>query len=149
METLVAATLYARKDPRRQNNFCCNSSPRQKSAEASSSPDAFALFDAAYLTEAYNNGWGKKRESGERLDGLPWIKHPCDCTQRSANGVRRRVITLRALRLIIGEYAQLATAGAKNDELLSAIWRVTFFGEQESDHVGNDSQKHATKAARQ
>jgi len=53
METLRRATLYARKDPVVAKQLLLQLVTRAKSAEASSSPDAFALFDAAYLTEAF------------------------------------------------------------------------------------------------
>src|SRR5258708_10491080 len=76
METLRRATLYARKDPAAAKQLLLQLVTRAKSAEASSNPDAFALFDAAYLTEAYKQWLEEKGENpATRLDGLPLIKH--------------------------------------------------------------------------
>src|SRR6266446_3495247 len=76
LETLRRATLYARKDPVVAKQLLLQLVTRAKSAEASSSPDAFALFDAAYLTEAYKQWLGEKNENpANGLDGLSWMKH--------------------------------------------------------------------------
>src|SRR6201998_4587744 len=76
METLRRAALYARKDPIAAKQLLLQLVARAKSTEALSAPDAFALFDAAYLTEAYKQWPGEKGENlANCLDGISWIKH--------------------------------------------------------------------------
>ena len=130
METLRRATLYARKDPVAAKQLLLQLVARAKSAEASSSPDAFSLFDAAYLTEAYKQWLGEKGENpANRLDGLPWIKH---ATQLRPNDPQMAfaaaLITLRGPEADHRGYAQLATAGAKNDVLLKRNLASHFLG---------------------
>jgi hypothetical protein len=155
METLRRATLFARKDPVAAKQLLLQLVARAKSSEASSSPDPFALFDAAYLTEAYKQWLGEKNENpANGLDGLPWIKramqlHPNDPQMAFAAAL----ITLRGPEADHREYAQIATAGAKNDELLKRNLATHFLGAQSPTMaemiLKNDSAKSETKVARQ
>jgi hypothetical protein len=155
METLRRATLYARKDPVAAKQLLLQLVARAKSSEASSNPNAFALFDAAYLTEAYKQWLGEKGENlANGLDGLPGIKQalrlrPSDPQMAFAAAL----ITLRGPEAEHHEYAQLATAGAKNDELLKRNLAIHFLGAQSPTMaemiLKNDSAKSETKVARQ
>ena len=151
METLRRATLYARKDPVAAKQLLLQLVTRAKSAEASSSPDAFALFDAAYLTEAYKQGLGEKGENpANGLDGLPWIKH---ATQLRPNDPQMAfaaaLITLRGPEADHREYARLATAGAKNDELLKRNLATHFLGAESQTLSEMILKSNETKVARQ
>ena len=155
METLRRATLYAGKDPVAARQLLLQLVTRAKSTEASSSPDAFALFDAAYLTEAYKQWLGEKGENpANGLDGLPWMKHaiqlrPSDWQMAFAAAL----ITLRGPESEHREYAQIATDGAKNDALLGRNLAARFRGAQSETMaemiLKNDSAKSETKVARQ
>ncbi len=151
METLRRATLYARKDPVVAKQLLLQLVTRAKSAEASSSPDAFALFDAAYLTEAYKQWLGEKNENpANGLDGLPWIKH---ATQLRPNDPQiafaAALITLRGPEADHREYAQLATAGAKNDALLKRNLATHFLGAESQTMSEMIVKNNKTKVARQ
>jgi len=151
METLRRATLYARKDPAAAKQLLLQLVARAKSAEASSSPDAFALFDAAYLTEAYKQWLGERNENpANGLDGLPWIKHAMRLHPNDPQmAFAAALITLRGPEADHREYAQLATAGAKNDELLKRNLASHFLGEQSQTMSEMILKNNATKAARQ
>ncbi len=155
METLRRASLYARKDPVAAKQLLLQFVARAESSEASSNPDPFSLFDAAYLTEAYKQWLGEKGENpANGLDGLPWIKHamrlrPGDPQMAFAAAL----ITLRGPEADHREYAQLATAGAKNDELLKRNLATHFLGAQSPTMaemiLKDDSANSETKVARQ
>ena len=155
METLRRATLYARKDPVAAKQLLLQLVARAKSGEASPSPDPFASFDAAYLTEAYKQWLGEKGENpANGLDGLPWIKR---CMQLRPGDPQMAfaaaLITLHGPESEHREYAQTATAGAKNDELLKRNLATRFLGAQSPTMaemiLNNDSAKSETKVARQ
>ncbi len=154
METLRRATLYARKDPVAAKQLLLQLVARAKSSEASSSPDPFALFDAAYLTEAYKQ-WlrekGKNPASG--LDGLPWIKRAMQLDPDPQMAFAAALVTLRGPEADHREYSQLATDGAKNDELLRRNLATHFLGAQSPTMaeviLKNDSARSETKVARQ
>jgi hypothetical protein len=155
METLRRATLYARKDPVAAKQLLLQLVARAKSNEASSSPDPFALFDAAYLTETYKQWLGEKGENpASSLDGLPWIKHALQVRPNDAQmAFAAALITLHGPESEHREYAQAATAGANSDELLKRNLASHFLGAQsptmaEMIHK-NDSAKSETKVARQ
>src|SRR5258708_7055158 len=118
METLRRATLYARKDPVAAKQLLLQLVTRAKSTEASSSPDAFALFDAAYLTETYKQWLGEKGGNpANGLDGLLWIKHAMQLRPNDPQmAFAVALITLRGPESEHREYAQIATDGAKDDE---------------------------------
>src|SRR6266478_10194502 len=155
METLRRATLYARKDPVAAKQLLLQLVTRAKSTEASSSPDAFALFDAAYLTEAYKQWLGEKgRNPANGLDGLSWMKHAMQLRPSDPQmAFAAALITLRGSESVHREYAQLATDGAKSDELLSRNLATRFRGAQSETMaemiLKNDSAKSETKVARQ
>jgi hypothetical protein len=155
METLRRATLYARKDPVAAKQLLLELVARAKSSEASSNPDAFALFDAAYLSEAYKQWLGEKGENpANGLDGLSWIKHamqlrPADPQMAFAAAL----VTLRGPEAEHREYAQIAAAGAKNDELLQRNLATHFLGAESQTMaemiLKSDSTRSESKVARQ
>jgi len=151
METLRRATLYARKDPVAAKQLLLQLVTRAKSAEASSSPDAFAFFDAAYLTEAYQQWLGEKGENpANGLDGLPWIKRAMQLRRNDPQmAFAAALITLRGPEADHREYAQLATAGAKNDELLKRNLATHFLGAQSQTMSEMILKNNETKVARQ
>jgi hypothetical protein len=151
METLRRATLYARKDPVAAKQLLLQLVARAKSAEASPSPDAFAFFDAAYLTEAYQQWLGEKGENpANGLDGLPWIKRAMQLRRNDPQmAFAAALITLRGPQADHREYAQLATAGAKNDELLKRNLATHFLGAQSQTMSEMILKNNETKVARQ
>jgi hypothetical protein len=151
METLRRAALYARKDPVAAKQLLSQLVTRAKSAEASSSPDAFALFDAAYLTEAYKQWLGERNENpANGLDGLPWIKHAMRLRPNDPQmAFAAALITLRGPEADHREYAQLATAGAKNDELLKRNLATHFLGAESQTMSEMILKSNETKVARQ
>jgi len=151
METLRRATLYARKDPVAAKQLLLQLVTRAKSAEASSNPDAFALFDAAYLTEAYKQWLGERNENpANGLDGLPWIKHAMQLRPNDPQiAFAAALITLRGPEADHREYAQLATAGAKNDALLKRNLATHFLGEQSQTMSEMILKSNETKLAQQ
>ena len=151
METLRRATLYARKDPVAAKQLLLQVVTRAKSADASSSPDAFALFDAAYLTEAYKQWLGEKGENpANALDGLPWIKRAMQLRPNDPQlAFAAALITLRGPEAVHRRYAQLATAGAKNDELLKRNLATHFLGAESQTMSEMILKNNETKLARQ
>jgi hypothetical protein len=154
METLRRATLYARKDPVAAKQLLLQLVARAKSSEASSSPDAFALFDAAYLTEAFQQWLGEKGENpANGLDGLPGIKYAMQLRPNDPQlAFAAALVTLHGSEAEHRKYAQLA-AGAKNDELLKRNLATHFLGAQTPTMaemiLKNDSAKSETRVARQ
>jgi hypothetical protein len=130
METLRRATLYAGKDPVAAKQLLLQLVARASSSEASSNPDAFALFDAAYLTEAYKQWLGEKGENpANGLDGLPEMKHAMQLRPGDPQmAFAAALVTLNGPEAEHREFAQLATAGAKNDELLKRNLATHFLG---------------------
>ena len=154
METLRRATLYERKDPVAAKQLLLQLVTRAKSAEASSSPDAFALFDAAYLTEAYKQWLGEGENPANGLDGLPWIKRAMQLRPNDPQmAFAAALITLRGPESEHRKYAQIASAGATNDELLKRNLATHFLGAQSPTMaemiLKNDSAKPETNVARQ
>jgi len=151
METLRRATLYARKDPVAAKQLLLQLFARAKSAEASSSPDAFALFDAAYLTEAYKQWLGEKSENpANGLDALPWLKHATQLRRNDPEmAFAAALITLRGPEADHREFAQLATAGAKNDALLKRNLATHFLGAESQTMSEMILKSSETKVARQ
>ena len=155
METLRRATLYARKDPVAAKQLLLQLVARARSSEASSSPDPFASFDAAYLTEAYQQWLDEKgKNPADGLDGLPWIKR---CMQLRPGDPQMAfaaaLITLHGPESEHREYTQTAIAGAKNDEPLKRNLATLFLGAQSPTMaeiiLKNDSAKSETKVAMQ
>jgi hypothetical protein len=155
METLRRATLYARKDPVAAKQLLLQVVARAKSSEASSAPDAFALFDAAYLTEAYKQWPGEKSENlANGLDGFSWIKHATQLRPSDPQmAFAAALITLHGPESEHREYAQIAVAGANNDGLLKRNLATRFLGAQSQTMaemiLKNDSTRSETKVARQ
>jgi hypothetical protein len=155
METLRRATLYARKDPVAAKQLLLQLVARAKSTEALSAPDAFALFDAAYLTEAYKQWPDEKGENlGNGLDAISWIKHAMQLRPSDPQmAFAAALITLHGPESEHREYAQIAAAGANNDELLKRNLATRFLGAQSQTMVEmilkNDSAKAELKVAGQ
>jgi hypothetical protein len=151
METLRRATLYARKDPVAAKQLLLQLVTRAKSAETSSSPDAFALFDAAYLTETYKQWLGEKGENpANGLDGLPWIEHAMQLRPNDPQmAFAAALITLRGPEADHRGYAQLATAGATNDALLKRNLATHFLGAESQTMSEMILKSNETKVARQ
>jgi len=151
METLRRATLYARKDPVAAKQLLLKLVARAQSSESSSNPDAFALFDAAYLTEAYKQWLGEKNQNpANGLDGLTWIKK---AIQLRGNDPQMEfaaaLITLRGPEAEHQEYAQKATNGAKNDQLLARNLTSHFLGSESPTMAEMILQTIPAKVARQ
>jgi hypothetical protein len=121
METLRRATLYARSDRVAAKQLLLKLVARAQSSESSSHPDAFAIFDAAYLIEAYKQWLGEKSETpANGLDGLAWIKKSVQLRPNDAQiAFAASLITLQGPEAEQQEYARKVIAGAKNDELLA------------------------------
>jgi hypothetical protein len=149
METLRRATLYARKDPVVAKQLLVKLVARVQSGEYSSHPDAFALFDAAYLTEAYKQWLGERNDNpANGLDGRAWIKK---AVQLRSNDPQMQfaaaLITLRGPDVDQQEYAQRAIAGAKNDELLARNLTTHFLGAQSPTMTEMILRSNSTKVA--
>jgi len=150
METLRRATLYARKDPVAAKQLLLKIVARAKSNENSSTPDAFALFDAAYLTEAYKQWMGEKGENpADGLDGYPWMKR---AIQLRANDPQMQfaaaLITLRGAQDAHQDYTQKALAGGKSDELLARNLAAHFLGAESQTMTELILRSNATKVAK-
>lgn len=149
METLRRATLYARKDPVAAKQLLLKIVARAQSNESATTPDAFALLDAAYLTEAYKQWLGEKGENpASGLDGYHWIKRAAQLRSNDPQiQFAAALVTLRGADDAQREYAQKAIAGAKTDELLARNLTAHFLGGQPMSEMilhGNE-----TKVARQ
>jgi len=151
METLRRATLYARKDPVAAKQLLLTLVARAQSSASSSNPDAFALFDAAYLTEAYKQWLGEKNQNpANGLDGFVWLRR---AVQLRGNDPQMEfaaaLVTLRGPQAEHQEYAQKAAAGAKNDELLARNLESRFLGPQSQSMAEMILHSTPTKVARQ
>jgi hypothetical protein len=132
METLRRATLYARKDSVAAKQLLLQVLARAQGSEASAHPDAFALFDAAYLTEAYKQWLGEKNENpANGLDGYSWIAKATQLRPGDAQmAFATALITLRGPEAIHVESAQRAIKGAGKDALLARNLESHFLGPQ-------------------
>jgi hypothetical protein len=151
METLRRATLYARKDRLAARQLLLKIVARAKSNDSAKNPDAFALLDAAYLTEAYKQWLGDKSENpASGLDGYPWIK---SAAQLRGNDPQMQfaaaLITLRGPEDAHQEYAQKAMAGAKTDDLLARNLTTHFLGAQSQTMAEMIQRNNQTKVAKQ
>jgi len=151
METLRRATLYARKDPAAAKQlFVATRRPPPKAPKPHPVPTHLPLFDAGLSPRRLQPMAGGKERASRRtastvcVDQTRLRLHPNDPQMRSPP----RLITLRGPEADHREYAQLATAGAKNDELLNAICE-SFLGEQSQTMSEMILKNNATKAARQ
>ena len=128
---------------------------RAKSSDASPTPDAFALFDAVYLTEAYKQWLGEKGENpANGLDGFSWLKHAMQLRPGDPQmAFAAALITLHGPESEHREYTRIATGDAKNDELLKRNLATHFLGAQSQTMaemiLKNDSNRSERKVARQ
>lgn len=132
METLRRATLYARKDSVAAKRLLVQVIARAQGSEASAHPDAFALFDAAYLTEAYKQWLGEKNENpANGLDGYSWIAKAIQLRPGDSQmAFAAALITLRGPEATHVESAQRAIKGAGKDALLARNLQSHFLGPQ-------------------
>jgi hypothetical protein len=155
METLRRATLYARKDPVAAKQLLGKLVARAQSTESSPHPDAFALFDAAYLAEAYKQWLGEKTDNpANGFDGRAWIKTAVQLRGSDPQmQFAAALITLRGADAERQEYAQKTIAGAKTDELLARNLDSHFLGAQTPTMaemiLRSNSTKVATKVEKQ
>ena len=151
METLRRATLYARKDPPAARQLLLTVVARTKRAENSSSPDAFALFDAAYLTETYQQWLGENSDNpANGLDGYPWMARAIQLRGTDPQmQFAAALTTLRGPEAAHREYAQKALAGAKTDDLLARNLATHFLGAESQTMSEMIQRSSATKVARQ
>jgi hypothetical protein len=155
METLRRATLYARRDPLAAKQLLLQLVARAKSSEASSTPDAFALFDAAYLSEAYKQWLGEKGENpANGLDGFSWIKRAMQLRPDDPEmAFAAALMTLHSPESEHREYTKITMAGANHDQLLQRNLSTHFLGAQSPSMaemiLNNDSGRSETKVARQ
>ena len=151
METLRRATLYAQNDRFAAKQLLLKLVARAQSSESSSHPDAFALFDAAYLTEAYKQWLGEKEENpANGLDGVAWLKQAMQLRPGDSQmAFAAALMTLQGPETEHREYAQKAIAAAKNDELLARNLASHFRGAQSSTMAEMIIRDSSTKVARQ
>jgi hypothetical protein len=151
METLRRATLYARSDRAAAKQLLLKIVARAQSSESSFHPDAFAPFDAAYVIEAYKQWLGENADNPALgLDGAAWIRKSVQLKPNDGQlAFAAALITLRGPEAEQQEYAQKATAGAKNDELLARNLGSHFRGPKSETMVEMILRNNSTKVARQ
>lgn len=133
METLRRATLYAKKDRVAAKELITRLMVRAgaiKSA-APSQPDALAIFDAGYLTEAYKQWLGEQENPAQKFDGYELVQL---ALQRRGNDPQMEfaaaLIAVDKPGVDAQDHAQKALGGAKNDQLLSRNLSARFLGAQ-------------------
>jgi len=131
METLRRATLYARKDRPAAKELITRLVARAESTKSSSQPNALAIFDAGYLTEAYKQWLGEQDNPAQRFDGYAMVQV---ALQRRGNDPQMEfaaaLIAVSKPGIDAQDHAQKAIAGAKNDPLLARNLSARFLGEQ-------------------
>ena len=132
METLRRATLYAKKDRIVAKELIARLMARAGATKSAtpSQPDALAIFDAGYLTEAYKQ-WLGQDNPAQKFDGYELVQL---ALQRRGNDPQ---MEFAAALIAVGkpgidaqDHAQKAIAGAKNDPLLSRNLSARFLGAQ-------------------
>ncbi len=151
METLRRATLYARADRQAAKQLLLQLVARARSNESASHPDAFAFFDAAYLTEAYKQWLGEGGANpANGLDSLAWLKKAIQLRGSDPQmEFAAALITLHGPEAEHQVCAQQAIAGAKTDELLSRNLQTHFIGAQSQTMAEMIQKRDRTKVARQ
>lgn len=131
METLRRATLYARSDPLAAKHLLLKLTTRAETAENSTHPDAWAIFDAGYLAETYKQWLGEgARNPANGVDGYALVKKALQLSGDDAQ------MEFAAALITLGEpgvaehqeHAAKAIAGAKTDELLTRNLKSHFLG---------------------
>jgi len=131
METLRRATLYARSDPLAAKHLLLKLTTRAETAENSTHPDAWAIFDAGYLAETYKQWLGEgARNPANGVDGYALVKKALQLSGDDAQ------MEFAAALITLGgpgvaehqEHAAKAIAGAKTDELLKRNLKSHFLG---------------------
>ena len=131
METLRRATLYARSDPLAAKHLLLKLTTRAETAENSTHPDAWAIFDAGYLAETYKQWLGEgARNPANGVDGYALVKKALQLRGDDAQ------MEFAAALITLGgpgvaehqEHAAKAIAGAKTDELLKRNLKSHFLG---------------------
>ncbi len=133
METLRRATLYAKKDRVAAKELITRLVSRAEGTKSSSptQPNALAIFDAGYLTEAYKQWLGEQDNPAQKFDGYALVQL---ALQRRDNDPQ---MEFAAALIAVGKpgidaqgHAQKAIAGAKNDPLLARNLSARFLGSQ-------------------
>src|SRR5262249_49800589 len=121
METLRRATLYARNDSQVAKELLAKLYARASAAEAAGHPDALAWFDAGYLAEAYNQGFGKDEPNPAKgVDGYSWVKKAIELRNNDPQmEFAAALITMAGPKDDYREHVLRATAGAQTDPLLA------------------------------
>jgi hypothetical protein len=134
METLRRATIYARHDPRVAKELLTRLRVR-----ATNHPEALALFDLGYLTEAYKQWMGNDQPNpAAGVDGYDLIQHAI-----SLRGPDPQMEFAAALVTIAGpeaehrDHAHKAMAGAKDDPLLAQNLAAHFNRQTMSELLNN------------
>lgn len=150
METLRRAALYARKDASAAKQLLLTLTARAEAAERSAQPDALAIFDAGYLTEAYKQWLGEGAQNpANGLDGYVQVKKALRHRGGDAQmEFAAALITLRGPDADRQEHAQKAIAGAKTDELLARNLNSHFRGQSQT-MASMIQQDKDTKVAKQ
>ena len=151
METLRRATLYARRDPVAAKQLLLQIVSRAQGSETSAHPDAFALFDAAYLAEAYKQWLGEGSGNlANGQDGLAWIKKALLLRGNDSQmEFAAALITLNGPAAEHQNYARRATEGAKADPLLARNLALHFMGAQSQTMAELILRSDESKVARQ
>lgn len=121
METLRRATLFARMDRVNAKRLLLQLVARAQSARSSQTPNAFALFDAAYLAESYKQWLGEGSDNPARaVETSAWLKQAMQLRGNDPQmAFAAALITLRGPESEHRQYADAAIAGAKSDSLLA------------------------------
>jgi len=135
METLRRATLYARKDRAAAKELILRLIARagdtKSAGPGTKQPNALAVFDAGYLTEAYKQWLGEQENPAQRFDGYALVQLALQ--QRGNDPQMEFAAALIAVSKPTTdgqEHAQKAIAGAKNDDLLARNLAARFLGPQ-------------------
>jgi hypothetical protein len=134
METLRRATLYAKSDPQAAKQLLLRLTARAEAAENSPRPDALAIFDAGYLTEAYKQWLGEGGDNvAHAINGYTRVKKALELSGNDPQmAFAAALITLRGPDAEHREQAAKAVAGAKSDELLARNLQSHFLGQSQT-----------------
>jgi hypothetical protein len=146
METLRRATLFARSDRVAAKRLLLQLVARAESSGASQNPNAFAMFDAAYLAETYKQ-WLGEDNPAKSLESYAWLKRAMQVRGNDPQmAFAAALITLRGPQTEHRQYADAALAGAKSDPLLARNLSSHFLsGPTMAQFIQPDSQEKVAK----
>ncbi|HKD41997.1 MAG TPA: hypothetical protein VKB87_17060 [Myxococcaceae bacterium] len=129
METLRRAALYARDDSKLAEELLGKLRARVNAAETAAQPQALALFDAGYFTEAYKQlHWNDANNPANGVDGYAWVKKALESRPDPQMEFAAALITMHGSKEEHREHVRRATAGAENDALLAENLASRFSG---------------------